>query len=139
MARYAVDLSPLGSERLDRVPECLSSFHGGEDWILRRRFKVSPDDGGDRGEAGQRLDAPPDDPRIRTVDMKKACIELIWDPDAAGLQMLLRILDANGQTANPTHVLPGILGLSAEERASCPVTRTAILRADRSAMAEVTS
>jgi hypothetical protein len=52
--------------------------------------------------------------------------------------MLLRILDADGQTANPTHVLGGILGLSAEEQARCAVARTAILRSDRTPIADAT-
>jgi radical SAM family uncharacterized protein/radical SAM-linked protein len=136
LAWYEANLGRLDVGHLDEVRSHLEVFSGAGDWILFKRPRVAHDEEGSRAAALDRLSRPPDDPRIRTVDLKKACIELVWDAGRSSLRMLLRILDPNSQTANPAHVLGGILGLSAEEQAHCMVTRTAILRADRSPITE---
>jgi radical SAM-linked protein len=138
LAGYEAVLARLERRRLETIPADLSSFAKAEDWILRKRHRTSDDEESGHGTVRRRLSEPPDDPRIKTVDMKRACIELSWEAGAARLTMLLRILDENGQTANPAHVLGGILGLSAEEQALCRIARTSILRSDRSPMAELT-
>ncbi len=106
---YEVDLSGLGEEERSAVPHSIERFTAAAEWIVRRGR--SEDD-------------------IRVVDLKRACVGVSWEPGSRTLRLTLRLIDPEGQTANPARVLGGVFGLDAEAQARCFVIRTALLRED---------
>jgi radical SAM family uncharacterized protein/radical SAM-linked protein len=132
---YEADLSRLDAERLARVGVDFARFLVAEHWVVHKSQERVPDATVPKSWEGifDRFAAPPEArPDMRTVDLKRGCLELTWDVATARLRMTLRILDPEGHTANPARVLAGIFGLDLEAQARCAVTRTAILRSDRS-------
>jgi radical SAM-linked protein len=129
---YVADLSRLPVDRLGRVDEEVARFQEAEEWIIPKRRDAPPDSAMPRDweEIFQRLPQRPEDPKARVVDLKKACIDLAWDRASARASMILQISDPAGHTANPTHILRGLFGLTPEESARGIVVRTSIQRAD---------
>lgn len=128
LASYEADLNMLDNVQRAGIEEKIEHFRRADDWIVRKRRSSV----GESESADIRMTERPDDPQVRTVDLKKACVEISWNSEAARLDMLLRILDPEGATTNPGRVLGSVLELSAEDQACCAVTRTALLRKDGS-------
>jgi radical SAM-linked protein len=133
LGAYTADLGRLDAGRRTAIAGDLLAFESSPEWIVRKTRDGPVDPAMPRDWEGiyERLSTKPEDPKVRTVDLKRACVEVAWDEAAARLTMTLRIQDEQGQTANPARFLRGALGLSAEEVARCAVRRTSLLREDR--------
>jgi hypothetical protein len=70
------------------------------------------------------------DPEVKSIDLKKACVQIGWERGMARLTMTLRIQDPTGHTTNPARILGSVFGLTPEEQVRCLVRRTGILRED---------
>ncbi len=129
---YDADLSRLGPERVARMAADLGRFLAASEWIVRRTRGGPPDSPTPRDweQIKDRHAVAEADPDVRTIDLKQACVALTWDPASMRLAMTLRILDPDGNTANPARVFSGILGLDPEEQARCFVERTGIRKID---------
>ncbi len=115
LARYEVDLHRLEHGRLIQIEEVMAQFRESQEWVVSKGRRSDPDPSRE----------------TRKVDLKRACLEIDWDPGLARITMLLRILDSAGQTGNPARILGGLFGLSAEDQARCLVRRVDLLREDQ--------
>jgi radical SAM family uncharacterized protein/radical SAM-linked protein len=132
LGEYSVDLRGLPEPRCEQIAEALAHFTGANEWIVRKRGHRPPNGSAPRSGAGidERLLMHSTDPEVKTIDLKKACVQIGWDRGTSHLTMTLRIQDPNGHTTNPARVLGSVFALTPEEQVRCLVRRTGILRED---------